>query len=217
MNNLNNPILVASPPRSGSSITAMILSNLGLFSGETKKGDEFNIRGYFENLAISKLEVDYMRANDTENLGKRFNPINLSAGEADFGSAVKKVVLDQGIKESQRWFYKSPRMTFCWKLWHKHFPDAQWIIVRRNKHEVLKSIQQTKFMDAYNTEQDWLKYLSIFESLQYDIKKQCSAIEFDINRVFEGQPEEIDRLCKFICINPIDALLKGIDKRYWNG
>ena len=80
-----NCVFVASPPRAGSSVTANLLSKAGLFGGKTKVADQWNKYGYFENLEITKYVIEYLRRNDKNKLGKRFQPKNLKEDFDVFG------------------------------------------------------------------------------------------------------------------------------------
>lgn len=52
---MRSPILVLGSPRSGTSLTAGLLHQLGAWVGECKPADKWNPKGYFENDAIRAL------------------------------------------------------------------------------------------------------------------------------------------------------------------
>ena len=67
------PILIVSAPRSGSSLLSYILNESGVQIGICKQGDEFNLKGYFENIRIRNIIIKYLKQNDKENLEKKIS------------------------------------------------------------------------------------------------------------------------------------------------
>ena len=56
---MNKIVFIASPPRSGSSMLTKLFYENGFWIGNTKKGDQWNIDGYFENLKLTQLLINY--------------------------------------------------------------------------------------------------------------------------------------------------------------
>lgn len=216
---IQQPILIVSPPRSGSSLCGYILDRAGIWGGKMKVGDDkypvkYNPYGYFENIAITEVLVDYLKKNDTANLEKRFQPVNLDADDPEFYKKITKCL--EGKDDNQKWFYKNVKNAFCWRLWDKYFPDATWLIVKRNREDILRSIKKTSFMDAYSLVAEWELYLDKIYSL---IKMICTARRFfilDIDKVMRGELWELKLILELMEIKYSDNLLECIDKKYWN-
>lgn len=214
------PILIISPPRSGSSLVGFMLNQVGVWGGEMKIGDseypvKYNPYGYFENIAINKILIDYLRTNDTMNMGKRFQPLNL---DADYEEFDKKVIASlSGKNEKQPWFYKNVKSVFCWRLWDKYFPEATWVIVKRNRDDILKSIKRTSFMDAYNTDEEWRLYLDKLDSIVNTIQVKCRFFVIDIDKIFRGDLWEFKLIISLIGLTYSDKMLGCIDKNCWSG
>ncbi len=213
-----NCVFVASPPRAGSSVTANLLSKAGLFGGKTKVADQWNKYGYFENLEITKYVIEYLRRNDKNKLGKRFQPKNLKEDFDVFGDLVESVLFEQGWDGKSTWFYKDPKIPLCWKLFNKHFPKAKWIICRRDRNDLLQSLEKTPFMDAYTSKKDWNTFLDHYEILINEIKTNCAYFEIDIQQVFKHDTKQIDAMMTFLGIDPDDSknVSDCIDRKEWH-
>lgn len=215
---MNNkmPILIVSPPRSGSSLTASILNSFGVFGGDMKKGDKWNKSGYFENIEITNLVIRYLQNNDINNLGKRFNPRVLNVDVKDFSSKIYEILENQGMEPTQKWFYKNPKTAVCWRLFDKHYPYAKWIVIERDREELLNSLMRTEFMDAWQTKEEWQNFIRYYDVLMKEIKANCNCFVFNINTMFNGDYSQVEDLLKFVGIDAELVLSGIIDKTLWN-
>ena len=195
---MQEPIFIASPPRSGSSLTGLLLHSFGLWSGDTKEANEFNPKGFYENLEISQLLIDYLRENDTENLGKRYQPLILDKTDSSIREKIFDIVRSQGLKEDQPWFYKDPKIAICRNLLVDAFPNAKWIWVNRSQDRTIRSLMRTDFMDAYATEKEWASFLAVYGFYKLDLQLKTNVFELNIDKVMNKDQSEVDRLSEFL-------------------
>jgi len=195
---MQEPIFIASPPRSGSSLTGLLLHSFGLWSGDTKEANEFNPKGFYENLEISQLLIDYLRENDTENLGKRYQPLILDKTDSSIREKIFDIVKSQGLKEDQPWFYKDPKIAICRNLLVDAFPNAKWIWVNRSQDRTIRSLMRTDFMDAYTTEKEWASFLAVYGFYKLDLQLKTNVFELNIDKVMNKDQSEVDRLSEFL-------------------
>lgn len=191
---MNDPILIASPPRSGSSLVSYIFKELGVFCGETKEGDQYNRLGYFENKRITKIIIDILRENDL-GLGKKFHPIDRDYYYPEFKNKVQRAIIKDGLKKEQSWFFKDPKIIFTWKLWNEHFPSAKWVLLNRDINQVLKSYIKTPFMDSYQRVDQWRSYLSYFYSNMLSISNNCDVLNINTNYIINKNFIELEQVC----------------------
>lgn len=202
INTHDSPILIISAPRSGSSLLSYVLNEEGIQVGITKRGDRFNPNGYFENLQIRDVIIDYLKSNDDFELGKKFNPIDLNADMPNFKNKITDILVDEKIQNDKPWLFKDPKNTFAWMLWNKYYPDAKWILLNRNTSDIINSFFNTDFMDACNSLECWVNYLSKFRANMSSIKHNCKNVfEFDIESLFNADEDKINSLFDFIGIN----------------
>lgn len=210
------PVLIASPPRSGSSLTASLVSAFGFFGGTMKGADAWNPHGYYENEAVTELVVEYMRSHDHKGLGKRFHPLDLSGPSDHFAGEVVSRIRSEGLCDGQRWFYKNTKIPFCWRLWDQHFPNAQWVTVRRDKNQILDSLIRTPFMDAYSGVEEWESFLSLYEVALDEIERNCDAFPFNVSSIFGQDSSEIDSLLSFLSKASVEVAYSIIDRSIWD-
>lgn len=209
---MRQPILIVSPPRCGSSLMGMILKESGVFCGETKSGDKFNKFGYFENIEITNLVINGLKKIDN-GLGKKFQPVNIDFYIPDFRKKVHEILTKEGLVGEQAWFYKDPKIALTWKLWHNAFPEAKWVILSRNENDVLDSYKRTEFMNAYQSQEEWLDYLNKFKQNIITLSRTVNCFEFKIENIFEKNETEIYNLFKYICVENIGKHEKCYDPK----
>lgn len=168
---MSRPILITGAARSGTSMTAGIIDLSGAFGGKTSPPTPHNKKGMFENRRIRNHVVKpYLDFIGADRMGQK--PLPTAAQlrlEDEHVQDHREQVLDifksQGYdpKVHPTWYYKGAKICLIWPLWAKCFPDAQWIIVRRDAEDIVRSCLRTGFMRAYDTRAGWLGWLAEHE------------------------------------------------------
>jgi len=150
------PILLTGCARSGTSMTAGIISFCGAFGGKMSGPNDNNKKGMFENAEIRNNFVKpYLASIGADPMGQ--NPLPEAGRLRPYPylrEDVEKTLGHQGYK-SGPWFYKGAKMCLMWSVWHAAFPKAKWIIVRRKDEDIIASCLKTGFMRAFNDEMGW--------------------------------------------------------------
>jgi hypothetical protein len=151
-NDMPEPILITGCARSGTSCIAGIIHLCGAFGGVFSGPNHNNKRGMFENSkARNELLKPYIESLGVDRLGQYPLPdISTLKIKEDFGQKLKAIMVEQGYKEGAPWMYKGPKMTLIWPTLHKSFPNAKWVIVRRNTENIINSCIKTSFMKAFH-------------------------------------------------------------------
>lgn len=181
---INRPILITGAARSRTSLVAGIVHLCGAFGGQLLPPNINNKKGMFENFAIREQIIKpFLRYLNADPLGQ--NPLpdqeqvrKLTSGQG-FGIIWKCRVLDilrsQGLHKEMRWFYKDAKICLTWQAWREAFPDARWIIVRRNTDEIIDSCLRTSFMKGYKNREGWEGWVN------FHIKRFCEMLFSDMN------------------------------------
>lgn len=150
------PILLTGAARSGTSMTAGILYLCGAFGGAMSGPTQYNKRGMFENANIrNKIVKPYLRRLGVDPLGQRPLPdVSSLTPYRSLRSSVCAIMQKEGYKKGP-WFYKGAKLCLIWPIWHKAFPKAKWIIVRRSDEDIINSCLHTGFMRGYSTSEGW--------------------------------------------------------------
>jgi len=201
--NIEAPILLASPPRSGSSLLTYILKELGVFTGLTKKGDNYNRYGYFENIAISNILINILRANDLFGLNKKFQPLYLpSVPDPNvFRTKVLNIIKEQGYTEHTHWAFKDPKILLCSDVFMRSFKKAKWVIIKRDKQKLIESLLRTPFMDAYQTKIEWENFLGIYDIHIKRVMDNCDHFVVDIDQLASDINGVLKKLTMYLNID----------------
>lgn len=168
----NDPVLITGAARSGTSMSTGIIHYCGAFGGEMTGPTPHNKKGQFENNYVrDHITKPYLRMIGVDPLCQRPLPdVRKLLPYPGLFTDVKTAMIHQGYKEGS-WFYKGAKMCLLWPLWHKAFPNAKWIIVRRDPVEIAESCMRTSFMRAYKTVDGWLGWVAEHEKRFKEMKE----------------------------------------------
>ena len=183
MSDINRPILITGCARSGTSLVAGIINRCGAWGGKMTGRTRYNQRGQYENNEIrNNIVKPALRAAGFDPMGQNPlpDPLNFPIDD-EWNAKVVGAILRQGYKNGP-WFYKGAKMCLIWTQWHQAFPNAKWIIVRRDTKGIVESCLRTSFMRAYKNHQGWNYWVS--EHL--DRFKEMHDAGLDIVQVWAG-------------------------------
>jgi len=128
-------------------MTAGIVHFCGAWGGHTCGSTQWNKKGQFENLQIRELIIKpYLRSMGVDPLGQDPLPdVNNLMPCPDLARRIEFILKTQDY-HGQRWFFKGAKMCLIWPVFHAAFPDAKWLIVRRDDEDIVNSCLRTRFM-----------------------------------------------------------------------
>lgn len=159
-------IFVTGCARSGTSLTTHILQAHGFNLGSDVNSlwENTDIRENVLKPYLASVGADprgQSRLPDTDNL----------PSQPDLRGAV----LERFQKEP--WAYKDAKLTLVWPVWAKAFPEAKWVIVRRDKHDIADSCIRSGFMSHFKTHEGWHGWVEEHEKRFEKMKAALDAIE----------------------------------------
>jgi len=138
------------------------MHEFGAWIGETTPGNGANPKGFFENADIrDKILKQTLRTLGVSAAGVSPLPdpeINTNFKYLVDGQKVsmrfrmRQIVQDQGYDGTDRWMFKGAKLSLMWRMFNNEFPNADWIIVRRQREGFVKSCMKTHFMKQYSTD-----------------------------------------------------------------
>lgn len=139
---MNSPILITGVQRSGTSMIAGIINLCGVYGGEMNQ--------MFENKEILKNIVQpYLIANKADQQGQYPLPdVNSLEIPVSWASDVLKII----NSPNGTWMYKGSQMALMHPVWAYAFPNAKWVVVRRQDDDIVESCLHTTYMNAFNNE-----------------------------------------------------------------
>lgn len=215
-----DPILITGCARSGTSMTAGIISACGAFGGKTSGPNRWNAKGMFENTEIrEKLVKPHLQSIGVDPKGQWPLPDTDSLNPVmGWRSRVESVFEAQGYKKGP-WYYKGAKMCLVWPIWVAHFPEAKWVIVRRPREEIIQSCLRTGFMRAFNDAEGWGRWVDHHLWCFNQMKATGADIfEFWPGSVMEGKLGEAQDMIEWLGLNWRQKSVENfIDRRLWHG
>ena len=152
---MSRGVLVLGMHRSGTSLTASLISAWGAYAGEHHliPGDTWNPAGYWEYLPLVRLNMDLLNA-----VGARtMIPPSDSESEQLAGLAASKLFRQRALalveemhSTQQPWFWKDPRMSILLPFWQPLLGETVYVIVVRppRKYRSLFSKERWIFFEV---------------------------------------------------------------------
>jgi len=180
-------ILITGCARSGTSLTAAICRALGASLGATNTLNEC--------VAIRDGVVKpYIRALGCDPLCQHPIPTPDRA-RAHPLPRLREAVLAH--LPGRRPCYKGAKMCHIWPLWASAFPEARWVIVRRDRDRIVDSCLRTPFMRAYDTREGWERWHDVHLARFAEMREALTVIEVWPDREM-SQPEPYREMADFL-------------------
>ena len=140
---IDRPIYITGCPRSGTSIVAGVLQQAGAVTGRVDK--------MFEDIDIrEKVIKPFLTAMGIDKEGQYPLPIFHPSTVTPNMVARWKQKMSNYVKPG-KWMYKDSRLLLINPLIDMAYPEAVWIVVRREAEDIINSCLQTGYMDAFNS------------------------------------------------------------------
>lgn len=177
-NQVHTPILITGIPRSGTSMVAGTLAQCGAWTGTT-------VEGFYEHAGIREHIVKFiLRGMGVDPLGVKTLPtVPATAEMRGLADYIKNLLATDEYK-GERWLYKGCKMALLWPFFTKAFPEAQWVIVRRPREEIIASCLRAPFMNAHSDNPYfWEDWCAEYDRRLADLLNACpSAIVVECGR-----------------------------------
>lgn len=220
-----DPILITGAARSGTSMTAGSIHLCGAWGGNMSGPNSNNKRGMFENSEVRQdIVKPILRGMDCDPMGQKPLPSDEQVRGFGLKQAIKlrervcTAMKAQGLGEGQRWFYKGAKMCLIWPLWYMAFPNAQWIVVRRDTEDIISSCMDTGFMRAYTTREGWTRWvhahLNRFDEME--AAPSLSMREIWPTEMVEGKFDNIKVAIQGLGLQWNEKVMSFIDPVLWN-
>jgi hypothetical protein len=184
------PIFIAAPPRSGTSMVAKLLNENGIFVGKCIEADRGNQFGYFENIKLIELNKQLLRENGHN--GKSEPPrIDTLSCPFDLKAKTLQAISSDGLKTT-KWLYKDSKLLLTAELWRKAFPQACWVLPIRPITSIVDSMGRHKVWKRRGNSEYHFECASFMRILQNEIhhRSEFNSLMVSSNEVAQGNVEE---------------------------
>jgi len=205
-----SPIIITGCARSGASMVAGVLIKCGAFGGD--------MNNQFENQKIhNEIVPEYLSSEKVDPEGQ--NPL---AGTKElfipqyWRSQVESTFVQEGYTGGE-WIYKGSTACQIWPVWNHAFPNAKWIVVRRNSFDIAQSCMSTGFMKAYNTHEGWIGWINEHERKWVEMINAGLNVKFVWpERMIKGNYEQLFEIVEWLGLSwKSKEVLDFIDPKLW--
>lgn len=189
-------ILITGIPRSRTSLTAAMLAECGACFGppSMRKGPHRdNKLGFWEHLGIrEQLQRPYFRHIECDPLGRGKLPTAADIViNADWRQRVERVA--PGITA-----HKECKLLLYWEQWAAAYPKAKWVVVRRDRDEILESVsKRTSFMRGRMDKAEWQRWIDYHLERMDRLKQNVDYWEVETGRIMRGDFDQIKGAIKW--------------------
>lgn len=166
-------ILITGCARSGTSLTASIFKSCG-----ANLGDHNTL---FEHKVIRDgIVKPYLKRTGADPMGQ--HPLPNVHNLAPFPDLREKIeTAAPGVD-----CYKGAKMCLVWPVWAEAYPEAKWVIVRRDRDRIIDSCLRTSFMRAHRNRQGWSDWVDHHLARFDEMKASLDVVEVWPHEFTEG-------------------------------
>ncbi len=219
----NKPIFVIGLPRSGTSMIAGSLGICGAWTGSTVPGGgPENPKGFFEHSSIREhVTKRILKDLGCDPLGvRKLPPIDLQIEVIGLADIIKSIIEKDGYRHDRPWLLKDAKLTLLWPIYRKAFPEATWLVVRRDEEGFINSCLRTSFMKHHSQDRNFWENLAKEYRFRLDTLKHSGAnvLEISSPEIINGN---FDQLKEFVFQLGLkykeDELKDFVSPAYWHG
>lgn len=200
-------IFITGCARSGTSLTSQILQAHGFYLGPKK-----SVNGLFENFTIrEKVIKPYLQSIGADPLGQKPLAENLKPFPE-----LRSLVLEYMGEFTEPWLYKCAKLAPIWPLWKEAFPEAKYVIVRRDAEKIIDSCMRTGFMRAFPSRSGWKDWVEAHEKKFEEMKANLDCIENWTDELIED-PASFKSVAEFCGVEFNETATRNcIDQNKWH-
>lgn len=136
-------IFITGAARSGTTLTTSIIEACGGNLGN-------KVSSLKEHMGVKdEIIKEELRRNGCDPMGQH----PLPDGEIQVDNMRERVLKELGDADT----VKDAKIALMWQAFHKAFPEAQWVIVRRSKAQIVDSCKRARFMKKAPNWEVWVE------------------------------------------------------------
>jgi hypothetical protein len=184
----------------------------GAYLGQVIGSTKANPQGQKENrYIIDHVQKPWLKKHGFDSKGQYpLPPEDFDAKDPTRRDFVERVFEEQNFPYGTRPIFKDAKACLDWVAWDYSFPNAIWVIVRRDDDGIIKSCMSPKapFMSAFNDKKGWQWWINEHKKRLEQIKHNCKYVyEIDTDLLVTGYFDEIRQLVNDLDLewNPIQV------------
>jgi len=191
-----DPILIASPPRCGTTMLAGLLYYHGVWVGKARTTQYPGSNSNFgsENTDIKKIFQDHARSLGYAHWETPF---------PQFGSDLPfKKKIESFVPEDTTWLVKTSWCLMYWEFWVKAYPNAKWVFPTRDTLKIVDSMNRHPGMKRHKDGQKCQYIAHLLRAAGKVIDAKVNYTFVDVEGLADRDPAVIGDLFRFLEIKP---------------
>jgi len=204
---VRDPIIISSPPRSGTTMLVGLLHKHGLWVGTAGITPYAQTNSLFgsENIEIKNLMKGLAKSIGYKNWNIPLPQLD-SVGERAYITYNR---ISEIVPEQTPWLVKTAWTLIFGELWMKMFPEAKWLFVVRPIEDVIDSVKRHPAMKKRNISVV-RKFIEALQDKQHFLSEQSINYLFvDANKIVEGDLIACEKLFSFCELDFDPIIFKG--------
>ena len=185
------PILIASPPRSGTVLLAGLLHHHGVWIGRARTT---RYPGTNPELGVENIDIKEIMKREGLKLGYKNWGAVLPAQSKHWNGLKEEI--ESFVPEDRLWLVKTSWTLVLYEFWKQAYPDALWVFPMRNETAILNSMNRHPGMKKRSdtVKMSFIRALQLCQSevdcevknsLIVDVKKVAQKDKYEIRRFFD--------------------------------
>ena len=193
------PILIASPPRSGTIMLAGLIHKHGIWIGNAKST---SYPGSNPDFPAENIDIKTIMKREGKLVDYRNWKVPMPY-DAKTDPQILKAEIEAFVPSNMKWLVKTSwTLTFC-KTWNEMYPDALWVLPFREEEEIFNSMNRhpsmrkrpdnmkRKYIRALLECQEWVRN-NIKNHHVVNVRKVANRREEDIRNLFDFLNMKLD-------------------------
>lgn len=197
-----DPILIAAPPRSGTTLLAGLFHYHGVWVGRSRTTQYPGTNSEFGSENIDIKNIFKVRAFKS-------NYKNWETPFPNFGVCKNlKKLIEEHVPDDTPWLVKTSWCLIFWEFWLNAYPDARWIFPTRDTLKIVDSMNRHPGMRKHP---DGVKHQYIAHLLRAAGKLMDKKVNYafvDMEGLADRDPAVIGDLFRFLEIQPDYTVIK---------
>ena len=191
--------------RSGTSMVAHMLKEMGCFMGERfREPDETQPHGYWEDLDWRDINSALLQRAH----GSWYCPPHPLLLDAHFGEFIPQIeaLIDSRESMGAAWGFKDPRTCLTWHYLVEKLPNPRAIIVTRNRAAVMDSLERRAASKGYHEPREhWEALYNIYEESIWGIHLNAPILEVYFWEILENPLKVAKDIARFAGLSNPEA------------
>jgi len=202
-----DPIIITGIPRSGANIIASVLDCSGALSGYDVHDSLRRGESFINNRIRNNIVRPFFKGRKASISGlEPFPDIAICKRVAEMVAPIWRrrilTILEKQQSDPGQWFYKGSDACLVWPIWVKAFPEAKWIIVRRQTEDLVKACMNTGYMTGHTESSGWKLWIQHYLDRFSEIAKSATFVRHIWpERILQGKFDSLETLVHDVGLN----------------